>query len=130
LTRVLVDSPMEEAYEFRDAMEQPIYTDDLVVLNMQERLIEEEYKEFVEAYEEWLESPTFVNRMHLLKELADLVFVCFQFAAAAGWDLCTALTRIFQSNMTKLVNGKPLRREDGKVLKGPNYKLPDLSDLV
>jgi NTP pyrophosphatase (non-canonical NTP hydrolase) len=121
---------MEEAYEFRDAMEQPIYTDDLVVLNMQERLIEEEYKEFVEAYEEWLESPTFVNRMHLLKELADLVFVCFQFAAAAGWDLCTALTRIFQSNMTKLVNGKPLRREDGKVLKGPNYKLPDLSDLV
>jgi hypothetical protein len=40
-----------------------------------------------------------------------------------------AFHRVCDSNMTKLVDGKPLRREDGKVLKGPNYKAPDLSDL-
>jgi hypothetical protein len=39
--------------------------------------------------------------------------------------------RVHESNMSKLGDdGKPIRREDGKVLKGPNYKAPDLSDLV
>jgi predicted HAD superfamily Cof-like phosphohydrolase len=69
-------------------------------------------------------------RAECLKELADLVYVCFQFAAAAGWELDEALDRVHQSNMSKLVDGKPLKREDGKVLKGPNYKPPYLTDLV
>ena len=42
-----------------------------------------------------------------------------------------AFDRVHQSNMSKLgADGKPIYREDGKVLKGPNYKAPDLSDLV
>jgi hypothetical protein len=33
--------------------------------------------------------------------------------------------------MSKLgVNGKPIRRRDGKIMKGPNYEPPNLSDLV
>jgi hypothetical protein len=33
--------------------------------------------------------------------------------------------------MSKLgLDGKPIKREDGKVMKGPNYTPPDLSDLV
>ena len=36
-----------------------------------------------------------------------------------------------ESEMSKLgADGKPILREDGKVLKGPNYFKPDLSDLV
>jgi predicted HAD superfamily Cof-like phosphohydrolase len=63
--------------------------------------------------------------------MADLVFVVFQAAALRGWDLDEALYRVFQSNMSKLDDdGKPIRRADGKVLKGPNYQPPDLSDLV
>jgi hypothetical protein len=35
------------------------------------------------------------------------------------------------SNMSKLDDdGKPIYREDGKVLKGPHYEAPDLTDLV
>ena len=41
-----------------------------------------------------------------------------------------AFKRVHASNMSKLVDGKPLRREDGKVLKGPNYKAPDLLDII
>lgn len=42
-----------------------------------------------------------------------------------------AFTRVHNSNMSKLDdNGKPIKREDGKVMKGPNYKAPDLTDLV
>ena len=66
-----------------------------------------------------------------LKELADLVYVCYQYAANMQWDLDEAMHRVHESNMSKLdEDGKPIYREDGKVLKGPNYKPPDLSDLV
>jgi len=40
------------------------------------------------------------------------------------------MNRVFESNMSKLVDGKPLRRDDGKVLKGPNYQPPVLDDLI
>ena len=42
-----------------------------------------------------------------------------------------AFDRVHASNMSKLGDdGKPIRREDGKVLKGPNYKPPVLIDLI
>lgn len=41
-----------------------------------------------------------------------------------------AFLRVVTSNMSKLVDGKPLRNDAGKVLKGPNYLLPDLEDLA
>lgn len=42
-----------------------------------------------------------------------------------------AFKRVHESNMSKLgLDGKPILREDGKVMKGPNYKKPDLSDLI
>ena len=66
-----------------------------------------------------------------LKELADLVYVCYQFAASQEWDLDEAMRRVHESNMSKLDNnGKPIYRADGKVLKGPNYKEPYLLDLI
>ena len=47
-----------------------------------------------------------------------------------GWFLDETLDRVHKSNMSKLgEDGKPIYREDGKVLKGPNYKLPTLKDL-
>ena len=52
-------------------------------------------------------------------------------AACFGWDLQTAYNRVHGSNMSKLgADGKPIRREDGKILKGPNYYEPSLIDLV
>ena len=42
-----------------------------------------------------------------------------------------AFARVHDSNMSKLdSNGNPLFREDGKVMKGPNYKKPNLTDLM
>ena len=97
---------------------------------MQKRLIVEEFKEFLEAEQQLLYG--FVrNSEDCLKELADLVYVCYQYAANLNWDLDAAMDRVHQSNMSKLgEDGKPIRREDGKVLKGPNYQPPTLTDLV
>ncbi len=38
---------------------------------------------------------------------------------------------IQRSNMSKLgEDGEPIYREDGKVLKGPNYFKPNISDIL
>ena len=102
------------------------------LFNMQAGLIEEESKEFLEAARDLEGSPnTPANHIEVLKELSDVVFVCYQFAAAYGLDLDTAMQRVFESNMSKLDDdGNPIYRDDGKVLKGPNYRKPELGDLV
>ena len=96
----------------------------------QKNLIVEEFKEFLEAEGAlYRDNPTVTAEA--LKELADLVYVCYQYAENMNWFLDEALNRVHESNMSKLdEDGKPIYREDGKVLKGPNYKPPDLSDLL
>jgi predicted HAD superfamily Cof-like phosphohydrolase len=97
---------------------------------MQRTLIVEEFKEFLDS-ENQLIMGLRMNAADCLKELADLVYVCYQYAENLGWDLDEALNRVHLSNMSKLgEDGNPIRREDGKVLKGPNYKPPTLTDLV
>ena len=91
---------------------------------MQRDLIVEEFQEFLYAQE-------YEGYEEELKELADLVYVCFQYAENMEWDLEEALCRVHKSNMSKLgLNGQPIRRPDGKILKGPNYQPPSLTDLV
>jgi len=83
-------------------------------------LVKEEYAELLSATDE----------ENLIKELADLVYVTYGYAATFGWNLDEAVRRVHASNMSKLdEDGQPIFREDGKVLKGPNYKEPYLEDL-
>lgn len=67
---------------------------------------------------------------HVLKEMADLAYVCYQFAACMGWDLDEALRRVHASNMTKFGDDGRPTIVNGKVQKGPNYRPPYLDDLV
>ena len=100
--------------------------------DMQTRLIREEAGEFLVAADECFADPENTKtREEVVKELSDLVFVCYQFAAAYGIDLDKAMTLVFESNLSKLdEQGKPIYREDGKVLKGPNYQPPNLADCL
>lgn len=83
-------------------------------------LVKEEYAELISATDE----------ENLIKELADLVYVTYGYAATFGWNLDEAVRRVHASNMSKLdEEGEPIFRADGKVLKGPNYKEPYLEDL-
>ena len=111
----------DQAIEFRSAYGIQNTPDNRT---MQLALIDEEFQEFRNSFHnESYEAE--------LKELADLVYVCFQFAENMEWDLEEALDRVHKSNMSKLgLDGTPIRRSDGKVLKGPNYTPPILNDLV
>ena len=131
-------SRLEEARRFREVFGQEMLDNisnygfvKQKLWDMQCDLIEEEAAEFLEAADEVFADPeNDRRRQELLKELSDLVFVCYQFAAAFNLDLDEALRRVYESNMSKLdEHGKPIYREDGKVLKGPNYQPPDLTHL-
>ena len=130
---------LEQAIAFREAYNQEMLNGFVQcgymkkkLFDMQAGLINEESIEFLQACSDLEEHPQdFKRQLEVLKELSDVVFVCYQFAAAYGLDLDTAMDLVFDSNMSKLGDdGKPIYREDGKVLKGPNYKKPDLTDLI
>ena len=118
-----------QAQEFREAY-QIVSSTSRPARARQHNLIVEEFKEFLEA-EGMLYLSSAENKTNCLKELADLVYVCYQYAANMGWDLDEAMHRVHESNMSKLGgDGKPIYRADGKVLKGPDYAPPNLEDLV
>ena len=118
-----------QAREFREAYHLT-QSPSVQVRSRQRNLITEEFKEFLEA-EAQLYLTSAKVKQDCLKELADLVYVCYQYAENMGWDLDEAMDRVHQSNMSKLDEyGKPIYRDDGKVLKGPNYQPPNLEDLV
>ena len=132
-------SRLEEAKAFREAFGQELLPNisrfsfiKKKLWDMQLGLINEEAVEFIEAARELFNDPEEPRlREHLVKELSDLVFVCYQFAATYNIDLDKAMALVFQSNMSKLdEQGKPIYRADGKVLKGPNYQEPNLADCL
>jgi predicted HAD superfamily Cof-like phosphohydrolase len=63
--------------------------------------------------------------------LADIVYVAYGTAHVYGIDLDAVLDEVHSSNMTKLdEHGRPIRRADGKVLKGPGYRPPDIAAVL
>jgi len=109
------------------------------LLKLRRTLIDEETKELFSDIDDaisYLEKGEVVPHelyVNMLKELADVQVVVSGMAVAVKpmKELGIAFERVHASNMSKLgADGKPIHREDGKVLKGPNYFPPDLSDLV
>lgn len=87
---------------------------------LRETLMREELRETIEAMNEG-------DIRKIAKELADLLYVVYGTADAYGINIDRVFEEVHASNMSKLLeNGQVLRREDGKVLKGPKYFEPNL----
>lgn len=123
--------------EFHRAMEMDInspYSADL--LKLRQKLLNEEMAELNIEIDSLLSelqtsgSTRQDTRARMFKELADLQYVLSGMVVALGIPMQETFRRVHQSNMSKLVDGHALKREDGKVLKGPNYKPPFLDDLA
>jgi len=122
---------------FTVAMGQPVGEDitsletgGLLIMRMD--LIEEEALEIADELPGVFTNRTqeAIDKAAFTKELADLLYVTYGMAVTFGLPLDEVFERVHRSNMSKLDdNGKPIYREDGKVLKGPNYEKPNLDDL-
>jgi len=95
---------------------------DTIVLRLE--LIEEELRELREAIGN-------ADLVEVADALTDILYVTYGAGHAFGINLDECFSEVQKSNMSKLdENGQPIYREDGKVLKGPNYFEPDLSKYV
>lgn len=63
--------------------------------------------------------------------IGDCLVILLGTAVEYGIDMDAVLTEIYRSNMSKLdEKGLPIFREDGKILKGPNFSKPDLKRVL
>ena len=121
---------IEDVKKFHDIFDHPIETapgiPDKAIQELRERLIAEELAELKNA-----------NANNDLTEAADalidLLYVTY--GALICYGLGDAADELFNevqaSNMSKLdENGNPVHREDGKIMKGPDYFTPDLKSII
>ena len=87
-------------------------------------LIAEELNEFVDAMKQ-------EDLVEVADALADLLYVVYGAGHAFGIDLDKCFAEVQRSNMSKLgEDGKPMYRDDGKVMKGPNFSEPQLEECL
>jgi len=97
---------------------------DRALASLRVALLEEEVDEFVAASEK-------EDLIGVADALADIVYVVYGTALTYGIDLDLVLREVHRSNMSKLGDdGKPLIRDDGKVLKSEQYTRPDIATVL
>jgi len=71
------------------------------------------------------------DMVQIADALTDLLYVVYGAGHTFGIDLDECFQEVHSSNMSKLgEDGRPIHREDGKVMKGPNYFEPDLEAIL
>ena len=94
------------------------------VAELRYELIREELEEMREA----LDSKDLIG---IADALTDLLYVVYGAGHSFGLNLDACFEEVHRSNKSKLgADGKPIYREDGKVMKGENYSSPDLKKTL
>ena len=89
-------------------------------------LMDEENKEYFEAAQRG-------DMIEVADALGDMLYILCGTILEHGLQhkIEEVFNEIQKSNMSKLgANGKPIYREDGKVMKGPNYFKPDIEKIL
>ena len=140
-------SPMELVMQFHHTYSVPIrpFSDptlDYERMNMRMSLIAEEFAELMGAVygpraRAIIEAATAEavaadegerDVIEAADALADLVYVVYGMAIESGMNLDSVLAEVQASNLSKLMpDGSVKLREDGKVLKGPNFFQPNIA---
>ena len=140
-------SPMELVLQFHHTYSVPIrpFSDptlDYERMNMRMSLIAEEFAELMGAVygpraRAIIEAATAEavatdegerDVIEVADALADLVYVVYGMAIESGMNLDSVLAEVQASNLSKLMpDGSVKLREDGKVLKGPNFFQPNIA---
>ena len=116
---------------FMKASGQIVGTENEEQVSLYSNLVQEEARELAEASEAYEQSPNRAEAEHLAKEACDVIVVAAGVLHSLGFNPGEAWLRVMGSNLSKIdpETQTVLKREDGKVLKGPNFKPANLSDL-
>ena len=114
--------------EFMNAFEQDVHSNptlrDPQTRALRHELIREELEELDEAMGA-------KDIIEVADALTDLLYVVYGAGHAFGINLDECFLEVHESNMSKLgEDGKPIKRFDGKVVKGPGFFAPDLKKIL
>jgi predicted HAD superfamily Cof-like phosphohydrolase len=90
---------------------------------LREKLLEEEFNEYMRAE---LDD----DLVEIADALADLIYIACGTAVSYGIPLDDVFEEVHASNMAKLVDGKVIRRADGKVQKPEGWQPPDIKRIL
>ena len=96
-------------------------------------LIDLRFKLMAEENEEYLEAAKNGDLVEVADALGDMMYILCGTILSHGMQhkIEEVFEEIQRSNMSKLgEDGKPIYREDGKVLKGPNYFKPNIAKII
>ncbi|MBK9542331.1 MAG: nucleoside triphosphate pyrophosphohydrolase family protein [Bacteroidetes bacterium] len=96
------------------------------IFELRHRLMQEENDEYLEACEQ-------ADLKLIADALGDKLYILFGTIIAHGlqYKIEEVFDEIHRSNMSKLdEDGKPIYREDGKIMKSKNYFLPDIQAVL
>lgn len=91
------------------------------------------YNLMKEENEEYLEAVRNNDKIEIADALGDMLYILCGTIISHGLQhkIEEVFDEIQRSNMSKLDHyGKPIYREDGKVMKGPNYFKPDFTAIL
>lgn len=97
-----------------------------------EDMIELRIKLLKEEVEEYAEAARAGDMVEVLDALADIGYILAGTIINHGMQHIydNAFNEVHRSNMAKLVDGKVIRREDGKVLKPEGWQAPQLAQFL
>jgi predicted HAD superfamily Cof-like phosphohydrolase len=87
------------------------------------KLLREEFREYIDA-------ETDHDLVEIADALADIIYIACGTAVSYGIPLDHVFAEVHRSNMAKLVDGKVIRRADGKVQKPENWTAPDIEGVL
>lgn len=102
-------------------------------VNVSDRIIELRHRLMQEENDEYLEAAKARDLALVADALGDKLYILCGTIIAHGLQhkIVEVFEEIHRSNMSKLDdNGKPIYREDGKIMKSNNYFLPDIHAVL
>ena len=101
--------------------------------NVDPQLIALRHRLMAEENEEYLEAALAGNLVEVADALGDMLYILCGTMITHGMQekIEEVFREIQRSNLSKLgADGQPIYREDGKVMKGPNYFKPDIAAIL
>ena len=127
----MIKKPIEAVTKFHEAYGLGI--ENKPQANLSEKIVELRYNLMKEENEEYLQAAQDNDLIEIGDALGDMLYILCGTIIAHGFQdkMEGIFEEIQRSNMSKLdTDGKPIYREDGKVMKGPNYFKPDLEKII
>ena len=127
----MITNPIEQVKEFADTFNIE-YSDDINI-NIDESTIDLRFRLMQEENLEYLEAAKNKDIVEVADALGDILYILCGTILTHGLQhkIVEVFNEIQRSNMSKLdINGKPVFREDGKILKGPNYFQPNIKEIL